>query len=98
MDKPLHDTIVKKLTDSGQLLSAAFEEIRFTYLPMDATADQIRVMHIIFMLGAQHLFASVLSMLDHGSEATENDMRRMMLVDNELRAFFHKTANDDIMN
>ena len=39
------------------------------------------------MGGAQHLFASMLGMLDPGVEETPDDMRRMELIARELETF-----------
>ncbi len=40
-----------------------------------------------YFAGAQHLWASVMDVLDEGSEATEQDLRRMDLVNHELTAW-----------
>ena len=39
------------------------------------------------MSGAEHLFSSIMAILDDGDEATENDLRRMELIDDEIRAW-----------
>ena len=40
-----------------------------------------------FMAGAQHLFASMIEMLDPGTDETPDDMRRMGLIARELEVF-----------
>jgi hypothetical protein len=44
-------------------------------------------MRMAYMAGAQHLFASMLGMLDPEPEETPSDMRRMDLIQAELEAF-----------
>jgi hypothetical protein len=39
------------------------------------------------MAGAQHLFASIMGILDPGREPTARDMARMSMIANELDAF-----------
>jgi hypothetical protein len=40
-----------------------------------------------FMAGAQPLFASIMNVLDPGEQETGADLRKMDLIDKELRAF-----------
>jgi hypothetical protein len=40
-----------------------------------------------FFAGAHHLFASINSFLDGGDDATENDLRRMDRIAEELKAY-----------
>ena len=49
--------------------------------------EQLHEMRLAFFAGAQHLFASIMSVLDPGSEPTDADMERMSNIDTELRAF-----------
>jgi hypothetical protein len=44
-------------------------------------------MHYAFMAGAQHLFSSIMTILDPEAEPTERDLKRMDLIDQELEAF-----------
>ena len=39
------------------------------------------------MAGSQHLFSSIMNVLDPGEQETEADLRKMDLIDKELRAF-----------
>jgi hypothetical protein len=56
---------------------------------MDKAAPPIQIseMRKAYFFGAQHLFASVLNMLDPGSDPTDKDLRRMDLLEQELKAF-----------
>ena len=44
-------------------------------------------MRYAFMAGSQHLFASIMSILDPGDEPTEKDLKRMDLIAAELEVF-----------
>ncbi len=56
-------------------------------LPKDATANQITETRRAFYAGAQALFHSILVNLDPDQEPTENDLRRMDDIQQELREF-----------
>ncbi|HEU4344065.1 MAG TPA: hypothetical protein VFU31_21125 [Candidatus Binatia bacterium] len=83
----LVDELAKKLADDGKLIEAGFAALRLTVIPADASAIQVREMRMAFMAGAQHLFSSIISVLDPGSEPTDADLRRMNLINAELEAF-----------
>jgi hypothetical protein len=44
-------------------------------------------LRMAFFGGAQHLFGSIMGILDPGEEPTEQDMRRMDLISHELETF-----------
>lgn len=77
----------QKLTDNGQLIEAGWVGLRIMAIDHRAPDDQIREMRMAYMAGAQHLFSSIMSILEDGDDATDADMRRMALIDQELRAF-----------
>jgi hypothetical protein len=86
-ERALHDAVAKKLADEGKLIEAGFVGMRLMIIPAGASEGQVSDMRIAFMSGAHHLFASIMSIMDPESEPTENDMRRMALIDAELQAF-----------
>jgi hypothetical protein len=53
----------------------------------DAPEVQVNEMRMAFFAGAQHVFASIVSMLEPGAEATDNDLMRMSLIQIELEIF-----------
>ena len=85
--KDLHDTMARELADQGKLLEAGWKVLSSVLLPPDATESQKAEIRAIFMFGAQHVFTSVLAMMDADKEPTENDLRRMTLLHEELQAF-----------
>lgn len=78
----LHD----QMADSGKLIEAGWISLRIACL-IDAPADQLREMRMAFFAGAQHLFGSIMTMLEPGQEPTDKDLARMDLIDRELKTF-----------
>lgn len=82
----LAERLTKDLADQGLLLEAAWQTYRLLCLktPPHEPRDDL---HEAFMAGAEHLFASICTFLEPGhnpDEITENDMRRMDMLDREL--------------
>jgi len=46
-----------------------------------------------FFMGAQHLYASIMGILEPGAEPTDKDLDRMGLIHNELEAFRMEVTN-----
>jgi len=90
MTKDEHDAICKKLADEGRLIEAGFRGLRFTAIPEDATPEQIEYTRMAFFAGAQHLFGSIMGILDSEREPTEKDLRRMHLINAELNEFIEQ--------
>lgn len=81
------DRLCRELTDKGKLIEAGWISMKLTTIPVDAPQIQLDEMRNAFFAGAQHLFGSIMSILEPDAEPTENDMRRMDLIDKELREF-----------
>ena len=81
------EKLTRSLTDKGLLVEAGFVGLRAAAMSPDAPQIQVDEMRMAFMAGAQHLFASIMTILDPGEEPTNADLRRMDLIDKELRAF-----------
>ena len=77
----------QKLTDQGRLIEAGWVGFQIAVVPPDAPDVQVREMRLAFMAGAQHLFSSITAIMEADREPTEADMRRMSLIDDELKAF-----------
>lgn len=88
ISKEAHDRICKELVDRGRLIEAGFQGLRFTVIPDSVGEQQLFDMRCSFFAGAQHLFASIMSVLEAGEEATPNDLRRMDLIATELNEFY----------
>lgn len=81
------DKITRKIADEGLLVEAGWKGFELGVVPVDASTVQRSEMRLAFFAGSQHLFASILSMLEPGAEETNADLRRMDLIHKELARF-----------
>lgn len=87
-EQELHDAICKKAVDEEKLVEAGWLSLRYTTIAKDAPQIQLDEMRLAFFAGAQHLFASIMTILEPGSDATENDYRRLTIISEELNKFY----------
>jgi hypothetical protein len=76
--------LTKELTNKGKLIKAGFAAFASLVIPKDAPPIQLSEMQLAFMAGAEHVWSSMMSMLDPGDEPTDADLRRMDLIQREL--------------
>lgn len=88
--KQLADELARNLTDEGKLIEAGFVALCSMAMRPDTTKDWREESRMVFFARAQHVFASIMSILDPGEEPTEDDMRRMSLIHEELDRFRHQ--------
>jgi hypothetical protein len=93
VDRKALDDLSKKLTDQGKLIEAGWIGCRIMWVPKDAPEVQVTEMRRAYMAGAQHLFASIMGILDPGTEPTAKDLARMDLIHTELEAFRRSLQN-----
>jgi hypothetical protein len=86
--------LTKKLADEGRLIELGWVGLLRAAIPADAPDVQIREMRMAFMAGAQHLFASIMNMLDGEVEPSVDDMRRLDLIHRELETFRAEIERD----
>lgn len=86
-DRAFLERLTRTLADEGKLIEAGWVALRLQAIPLDAPAVQLTEMRMAYMCGAQHLFSSIITMLDPGSEETPGDLQRMDLINAELEAF-----------
>lgn len=79
--------LTKELTDKGKLIEAGWVSLRLAIFPDGASKEQLTEMRKAFFAGAQHLFSSIMTILDEDREPTETDMKRMSLIADELDKF-----------
>lgn len=79
----LTDELVRK----GQLMEAGWLSLRLAVIPKSASEVQLREMRMAFFAGAQHLFASIMQILDPGADPTDADLARMESIRIELEQF-----------
>lgn len=82
------EKLTHKLADEGLLIKAGFVGYMAACFPDEQpSAIQSRELEQAFMAGALHLFSSIMNFLDAGEEPTDRDMKRMDLIDRELREY-----------
>lgn len=81
------DELAKVATDKGRLIEIGWISMLLYVIPKDAPETQVSEMHKAFFMGAQHLYASIMGILDPGAEPTEKDLQRMSLIHEELETF-----------
>jgi len=78
--------VMKKWSDEGKIIEGGWQAFCIVSLS-DAMEVQRRDMRKAYYLGAQHLWASLMNILEPGAEPTAKDEQRMQLIDDELKAF-----------
>lgn len=86
-DRAHLDLMAKKLADEGRLIEAGWIGLRIAAGLERAPAVQLDEMRKAYMAGAQHLWSSLMVVMDPEAEPTPADLRRMALIQNELDAF-----------
>jgi hypothetical protein len=86
-DRAFLEQLSRDLTDQGKLIEAGWVGLRLACIDERAPADQLREMRMAFFAGAQHLFASIMTILEPGAEPSDADLGRMDLIHRELKAF-----------
>lgn len=88
-DRAYLERLSRELTDKGKLIEAGWVSLRLAAIPPNAPAVQLQEKRNAFFAGAQHLFSSLMTILDPDGEPTADDLKRMDLIDNELREFIN---------
>jgi hypothetical protein len=86
-DRAFLERLTRELADQGKLIESGWVGYRLMVIPKDAPQIQLDECRMAFMAGAQHLFSSIMNMLDPGVEETEGDLHKMSLIHEELDAF-----------
>jgi hypothetical protein len=90
--RKMANEISKKFLDEGKLIEAGFAAMQLTVMAPDAPPDQVREMRMAFFAGAQHLFGTIMNVLDEDAEPTAADLRRMDLIHQELDTFIKEVS------
>ena len=88
--KEVVDRICKQFVDEGKLVEAGWQSLWLTSVPEDTPKVQLDEMRMAFFAGAQHLFGSIMSILEPDAEPTEKDLQRMDLIHRELERFIEE--------
>ena len=90
--KAVLEKLSRDLADKGKLIEAGWITLQIAAVDPSASQAQLDEMRMAFFAGAQHLFASMLTVMEPGIDPTEIDLRRMTLIDVELRNFIAEMA------
>lgn len=90
------DAVTRKFLADGKLIEAGFSALRVTAMSPMAPPDQVREMRMAFFAGAQHLFGTIMNVLDPGSEPTDADLKKMDLIQRELDGFIKDFAKSHL--
>lgn len=85
--RKLAEVLSGALTDEGKIIEAGWRGLKSMAIAPDAPQIQLDEMRMAFFAGAQHLFASILTVLDPGEGITDRDLKRMDRISEELAAF-----------
>lgn len=86
-DRAFLERLSKELVDKGKLIEAGWVSLRIVWLPLNCPANQLDELRQAFFAGSQHLFSSIMTILEPGAEPTEKDLDRFTLINNELQEF-----------
>lgn len=89
-DRAHLERLSRELADKGQLIEAGWVGLRLVAIPLDASPVQLDEMRNAYFAGAQHLFSSIMTILEPDAEPTAKDLERMDLIDRELRKFIQQ--------
>ncbi|MGY3278086.1 hypothetical protein [Bradyrhizobium sp. S3.7.6] len=91
-DRAYLQRLSKELADRGKLIEAGWIGYRLAVLPDTAGKVQLDETHLAFFAGAQHLFTSMMTIMEPGAEPTNADLNRMGQIHDELADFGEKFA------
>lgn len=78
--------IAENWADKGMIMEGGWRAGSYLIFK-DMTAEQTVQLRKAFFLGAEHLFSTIMMVMDPGHEPTERDLQRMSLIHKELEAF-----------
>lgn len=88
--RQLASQLTKEASEEGRIVELGWRSYEIMVLPVGAPEIQKRECRLAFFAGAQHLFASLMVIIDSDREPTAEDLNRMMLINKELNRFVAK--------
>lgn len=92
MDREFLRRLERELVDKGKLIEAGWVGLRLAAIPEDADRTQLESMKEAFFAGAQHLFSSIMDILEDDADPTDADLNRMDQIGAELDGFIRDFA------
>lgn len=87
---------MKAANDKGRLIEVGWLSLRVAAIPAEAPEVQLAEMRQAFFAGAQHLFSSLMAIMDADREPTAKDLERMDLIQRELDEFISVFAAEHL--
>jgi hypothetical protein len=84
--------ILKEWADKGRVIEGGWQAY-VAILLQGKTELERSELRTAYFLGAEHLFSSIMQIMDQGPDPTENDMARMDLIHKELERFRRSLGN-----
>lgn len=78
--------VMQEWGECGQIIEGGWQALLLG-MPPETPELQLSEMRKAYYMGAQHLFASILMILEPGMEATDKDMQKLNLIHEELDRF-----------
>lgn len=92
VQRQIADNLLRELSDRGQIVEGGWKAYELL-TGLGKTSDiQRKECRKAFFFGAQHVFASLVAMLEPGTDATDTDIHRMTKLDAELRRFLSEVT------
>jgi hypothetical protein len=87
-DQERIEILTKELISKGKLIHAGWlGYVAAVYRNHLTDGNQYDQLQQAFFAGAQHLFASIMNVLDPGDEITNEDLEKIAMIHNELEQF-----------
>jgi hypothetical protein len=80
----LSEELTRIVADKGRLMGVGYMTFAAMFVDENTPAKTRRRMEVAFLMGAQHVWASIMNMLDEGAEPTDADLRRMDMLGREM--------------
>lgn len=84
------EALIRDAALRGCVVELGWLTLRKASVPANAPQIQLDEMRNAFFAGAQHLFSSIMTVLDPGVEPTDADVKRMEMVKSELDEFLRQ--------
>lgn len=81
------DMILKDLSDRGQVVEGGWRAYELLCGLQNVSSTQRNECRKAFFFGAGHVFTSMITMMEPGTEPTDKDMERMNKLNSELEIF-----------
>jgi hypothetical protein len=79
--------LAMKMADQGLLIEAGWVGLRAATLDSTTSLQQLHELRCVFFAGAQHLFSSLITILDPRDDVTGMDLQRLERIAEELQRF-----------